>query len=102
MEPAHWSFIVAVILAVAAVSAFLAFMAWKLFKSAERAERDPRYLRRRLLSFGLLYAFGAVYGITELITGKEKVPTLVGLAMGATLAWLYLKAAASVKVPPSK
>ncbi|MGA7565993.1 MAG: hypothetical protein WBW53_07965 [Terriglobales bacterium] len=102
MGPMLPSFIVAVILGVAALSAFLAFMAWRVFKSAERAERDPRYLRRRLLWFGLLYAFGAVYGIAQLITAKEKVPTLVGLAVGGTFAWFYLKTAANVKVPPSK
>ena len=102
MEPTHPNFIVAVILGVAALSAFLAFMAWRVFKSAERAERDPRYLRRRLPWFGLLYAFGVVYGIAELITGKEKVSTLVGLVIGGTFARFYLKAAASVKVPPSK
>lgn len=102
MEPAQPSFIAAVILGVAAFSAFLAFLAWGVFKSAERAERDPRYLRRRLLWFGLLYAFGAAYGITQLITVKEKGPTLVGLAVGGSFAWFYLKAAANVKVPPSK
>lgn len=104
MEPAQPGFIAAVILGVAAFSAFLAFLAWGVFKSAEIAERDPRYLRRRLLWFGLLYAFGAVYGITQLITVKQKGPTLVGLglAVGGSFAWFYLKAAANVKVPPSK
>jgi hypothetical protein len=50
----------------------------------------------------LLYAFGVAYGVTQLVTGKEKVPTLVGLAIGGTTAWFYLKAAARKALPQSE
>jgi uncharacterized membrane protein len=93
--------IAAVILGVLAFSAFLGWGAWRVFKSAERAERDPRYLRRRLVLLGLLYVGSAVYGIEQVVTGREPLQSLIGLPIGALLAWFYLRAAFRVKIPPA-
>jgi len=93
--------IATIIASVLAATAFLAWMMWRVCKSAERAERDPRYLRRRLFGLGMLYVGCAVYGIAEVVAGREPKEILVGLPIGAALAWLYLRAAIRVKVPPS-
>jgi hypothetical protein len=93
--------IATIIVGVLAFSAFLAWMAWRLCKSAERAERDPQYLRRSLLRLGLLYVGCAVFGIAEVATGRQPIESLIGLPIGAALAWLYLRAAIRVKVPPA-
>ena len=92
--------IATIIVSVLAASAFLAWMMWRACKSAERAERDARYLRRRLFQLGILYVGCAVYGIEEVATGKEHKEILLGLPIGLTLAWLYLRAASRVKIPP--
>jgi len=93
--------IASVIVGVLAVSALLAWAMWRACKTAERAERDPRFLRRILLGFGLLYIASAVYDVAEVIAGKEPLQSLIGLPIGAALAWLFLKAALRVKVPPA-
>jgi hypothetical protein len=93
--------IVAVIVSVLAFSAFLGWGAWRVCKSAERAVRDPRYLRRNLLWLGLLYIGSAVFGIAEVVTGKEPLQSLIGLPIGALLAWFYIRTALRVKVPPA-
>jgi DNA-binding transcriptional regulator of glucitol operon len=93
--------IAAVIVGVLALSAFLGWSAWRVFKSAERAEQDPRYLRRRLVVLGLLYVGFAVYGIEEVVTGREPLQSLIGLPIGALFAWFYLRAAFRVKIPPA-
>src|ERR1700687_1713572 len=90
-----------IITGVLALSAFLGWGAWRGCKSAERAERDPRYLRRNLLWLGLIYVGGAVYGIVEVVTGREPIKSLIGLPVGALLAWFCLRTAIRVKVPPA-
>ena len=91
--------IVTIIVGVLAFSALLGWGAWRIFKSAERAEQDPRHLRRNLLRLGLIYIGCALYGIAEVVTGKQPVESLVGLPIGALLAWFYLRAAFRVKIP---
>jgi glucose uptake protein GlcU len=93
--------IATIILGVLALSAFIGWMGYRVYKSAERAERDPRYLRRQLLALGVLYIGSAVYGIAEVVTGREPIESLMGLPIGALLAWFYLRLAFRVKVPPA-
>jgi hypothetical protein len=90
-----------VIGAVTASSALLAFAMWHAWKEAERAEHDLRYRRRVLLRLGLLYLGSAVFGIVEVVTGREPKEVLFGLPVGAVLAWGFLRAAIRVKVPPT-
>ena len=90
-----------IIVGVLVFSAFLGWGAWRVCKSSERAERDPRYLRRILLSLGLIYVGSAVFGIAQVITGKQPLQSLIGLPIGALLAWFYLRTAFRVKVPPA-
>ncbi len=92
--------IAAIIVGVLALSAFLGWGAWRTCMSAERAERDPRYRRRILLLLGVVYVGGAVYGIAEVVTGREPIQSLIGLPVGALLAWFYLRTAFRVNVPP--
>ena len=75
-------------------------MAWRLCKSVERAERDPKYLRRRLLRMGLLYVFVVVFGVVEVVTGKQPKALLLGLPIAVVLAWWFMKTAANVNIPP--
>jgi len=73
---------------------------WRAWKSAERAETDLRHHRRILLRFGLLYVAAAVFGASEVFSGRAPKETFYGLPMGALLAGFYLRAAFRVKVPP--
>lgn len=93
--------IAAVIVGVLALSALLAWGTWRVCKTAERAELDPRFLRKILLGLGLLYVISAALALGKVIAGKEPVQSLVGLPIGAALAWLFLRAAVRVKLPPS-
>jgi len=56
------------------VLAFTAFLAWMIFRTvrtAERTERDPKYLRRRLICWGMLYVVCAVVLLVEVVTGSQ-------------------------------
>ena len=101
VESSPWVMVASIILGVSVSSAFLAWMMWRAWQSAERAARDPRYLRRRLFWFGMLYVWAAVFGIVEVVTGREPVQALVGLPIGLLFAWFFLRAAIRVKVPPA-
>jgi len=93
--------IATVIVVVLAACAFFGWMAWRVCKSADRAEQDPRYRRRLLLRGALLYGFCAVYGIEEVITGKQPVQNLFFIIIPAALIWLFVRAASGVKIPPA-
>jgi hypothetical protein len=93
--------IATIIVGVSAFSAFLAWMLWRTWQSAERAARDPKYLRRQLFWFGMLYVGAAVLGIVEVATGREPIQALVGLPIGLLFAWFLLRAAIRVRVPPA-
>jgi hypothetical protein len=93
--------IATVIVGVLASSAFLAWMAWRVSRSAERAERDPKYLRRRLMRWGMLYFATVVIIIVEVATGDKPKAMLLGLPITALIAWWFLRAAVRVKVPPT-
>jgi hypothetical protein len=49
----------------------------------------------------MLYVGAAVFGIVEVATGKEPIQSLVGLPIGGLFAWVYLRAASRVKIPPA-
>jgi heme A synthase len=95
-----WKIVATSIIGVLVSTAFLAWMMWRVCRSAERAERDSKYLRRRLFGLGMIYVAAAVFGIVEVATGREPIQALIGLPIGATFAWLYLRAAVKVGVPP--
>jgi hypothetical protein len=90
-----------VIAAVSVASAVLASAAWSIWKEAERAEGDARYRRRVLIRMALLYVACAVFGIAEVIAGRAPKESLIGLPIAALLAWLWLRAAIRLKVPPA-
>ena len=91
--------IATIIVGVLMCSAFLAWGTWRFSKSAERAERDPRFRRRVLLRGGLLYAVCAVYSIAQVAIGDLPIQSLIGLPIGAALAWFYIRSALRVKIP---
>ena len=78
----------------------MVWLFWRAWKSVERAERDPRYLRRRLVLLGMIYVFGAVFGIEQVATGQQPLQSLIGLPIAVGLAWFWLRSASRVKVPP--
>jgi hypothetical protein len=91
--------ILMMVAAVFAFSAFIGWMAWVFLKSSEKTLADPRRLRRRLIFSGALYLLCAINAILEVATGKMPPLALVGLPIGLTLVWLYLRAASRVKIP---
>ena len=92
--------VIIVIAGVSAATAGLIYLLWRTVKSVERMERDPRYLRRRLFWFGMLYVAGAVFAVYEVAVGDEPLATLVGLPVSLAFAWFWLRAATRVRVPP--
>jgi hypothetical protein len=90
------------IAAVSACTALMVWLFWRLWKSVERAERDPRYLRRRMLFFGMIYVAAALFGIEQVATGRKPLGTLIGLPIALGFAWFWLRSASQVKVPPAK
>jgi hypothetical protein len=92
--------IATVIVGVLVASGFLAWMMWRSFRSVERMERDPRYLRRWLIWLVTIYVLGAVFAVSSVITGKQPIQSLAGLPVVLLLAWLYLRSALKVNVPP--
>jgi cation transporter-like permease len=86
------------------VLAFTAFLAWMMFRTvrtAERTERDPKYLRRRLIRWGMLYVVCAVVLLVEVVTGSQPKAMLLGLPIPALVAWRFFRTAVGVKIPPS-
>jgi len=89
---------------IVSVLAFAAFLAWMMLRTvrrAERTERDPKYLRRRLIRWGMLYVVCAVVLLVEVATGSQPKAMLLGLPIPALIAWLFFRTALGVKIPPS-
>jgi hypothetical protein len=101
-EAASPGTIATVIVAVLSFSAFLAYMMWRVCRSAEGAERDPKFLRRRLIRWGMLYVFTLVIGIVEVATGKEPAVLLLGLPITALIAWSFFRKAMKIRIPPAQ
>ena len=89
------------IVGVSLTSALFAWIMWRTWKSAERAETDLRHRRRIFLRLGLAYVAAAVFGVMIVLSGREPKESLIGLPIGALLAWFYLRAAIKVRVPPA-
>jgi hypothetical protein len=95
-----WGTVTAAILGVFACSALLGWGTWRVYRSTERAERDPRYFRRRLIIGGSLYLACSTYGIVQVAMGKQPAQSLIGLPIGLLIAWVFLRTAIRVNVPP--
>jgi hypothetical protein len=67
-----------VVAGVSVATALLAWMLWRVCKSVERAERDPRYLRRRLFWFGMMYVGAAVLESRKWREEKNPYKPLLG------------------------
>jgi hypothetical protein len=96
----HIGTLAVIILGVALTTAVLVWASLNVCRDVERMERDPRYLRRRFLMLGLLYVGSSVFGIVEVVRGNQPPLSLIGLPIAAALAWLFIRQAANVKVPP--
>ena len=89
------------IVVVGVTTALLVWGCFRLVRDAERMERNPELLRRRFLRLGLFYIAVAVPAILQVATGREPPITLIGLPIAAALAWLLIKHASNVKIPPT-
>jgi hypothetical protein len=89
------------IVGVLALTAFLVWMMFRTVRTAERTERDPKFLRRRLVRWGMLYAVCAVVLIVEVATGSQPKAMLIGLPIPALIAWRFFRTALGMKIPPS-
>jgi hypothetical protein len=75
-------------------------MMWRLAQAVERAERDPRYVRRWLILFGILYGFGALTSVAKVMSGNAPPLSLIGLAIPVFIVWYCFRGALRMKVPP--
>jgi hypothetical protein len=91
--------IAGVVVGVLAFTAMFIWLLWRMAQSVERAEREPRYLRRILFILGGVYVAGAINAIIQVLSGNQPLEALVGLPIGALLAWFYLRTAFRVKLP---
>jgi len=89
------------ILAVGVTTALLIWACLHVIRDAEKMQRDPKLLCRRFRFLGIVYIVGCLFGIFHVATGSEPPITLIGLPIGATLAWFWIKQASNVKIPPS-
>ena len=78
------------------MSAIVVWGAWRIVKTSE----DPRRLRRSMICLGAFYIFAAINGIVEVVRGRVPLRALIGLPIGLTFAWWYLKTASRIKLQP--
>ena len=93
--------IATVIIGVLVATAVMGCLMWRLFRSAERMERDPKYLRRRLIRGAMIYGFGALFGLVEIVRGELPIQALIGLPISLFMIWVILRTASKVKIPPN-
>jgi heme A synthase len=89
-----------IILGVSVATVFLGWVMWRAARSVERAESDPKYQRRWLIVFGMVYVLGAIVGISNVASGHAPPLSLLGLPIPVLIAWYFVRAAIRVKVPP--
>ena len=89
-----------IVTVVIAVSALLGLLMSRWGKSMDRMEREPRYARRWMYYGAAVYGFGAVYGISGVLTGSSPAWTLLGLPIPLLLVWAFLRTAKRIKIPP--
>jgi tryptophan-rich sensory protein len=64
---------------------------------AEKMQRNPRLLRRRFLTMGIIYALSSGWGIVQVASGDLPAASLIGVAVAASLAWLLIKQSSGLK-----
>ena len=80
--------IVTVVVGVPIIGVLLYYaVSWAL-QSADRAGNDPKYRRKLLFFGGVSYVILAVFLTLKVLARKESAQSLLGLPMGATIAWL--------------
>jgi|ERR1700674_828447 len=94
------STLVFAIVGVAVVTAALVWGSLHVIREAERMQRDPRLLRRRLLTLGLVYVCSSGWGIIQVARGDYPPEGLIGIVVAATFAWLLIKQASKVNPDP--
>lgn len=92
--------VISTIVGALAVSALMGLGAWRFIKSVENLQANPAKLGRRLILLAVLYCFGMVAAITDVLQGKAPAISLLGLPIGLYFVWFYLRSAASLKSPP--
>jgi uncharacterized membrane protein len=90
--------ILTAIFTVFACSALIGWMAWWFLKSSE----NPRIVRRRLLRVAVIYGFGALFGIEQVVAGEAPLWSLAFLPISLGFIWMYVRAATRVEIPPNK
>jgi hypothetical protein len=89
-----------VILLVLAASAIFGWFMFRAAKSLDRAESDPSYRRRLILIPVAIYVVSTVYGVSQVILGRQPVQSLIGLPFVLLLIYGGLKAAMKTGAPP--
>ena len=92
--------IVKIILGVFAVSAMMGLVGWLIYRSFEKDERNPRRVRRQYIGLGIFVSALVIYRIVDVATGAEPIEDLIGLPIFLCIAWLFFRAARSVKMSP--
>jgi hypothetical protein len=90
----------AVIIGVSVTTVIFVWIIWRGWKSTERAETDLRHRRRIFVRLGLVYVVSSVIGVAGVLSGREPKESLLGLPVAVLLAWLLLRTALRMKVPP--
>jgi hypothetical protein len=91
--------ITTIVISVILVGLLLGYGVSRTAKSADRARHDPKYRRRRLIGFAMVYIVVGVFIIAGVATGKERVEALYGLPVGVLITWFLLRTAIKIKVP---
>lgn len=89
------------IFVVGIATALLMWGCFRLIRDAEKMGRDPTLLRRRMLRMGLFYICCAVLGIARVVIGDLPPMALIGVPVTAGIAWILIKQANNVQIPPS-
>ena len=92
----EWATVFIIIVGVLASCAVLGWMGWWVLQLPEK----PRRLRRLLLFLGAIYLIGAISGVWKAATGEAPVWSLLFLPLSLGLAWLCLRSATNIRVPP--
>jgi MFS family permease len=95
-----WTFSI-IVAVVFAVSVLLGLLISRWGKSIDRMEREPRYRRRWMYYGAAIYGVGAVYGVSQVLSGNAPPQALLALPIPLLFIWLYLRAAKSIKIPPN-
>ena len=73
---------------------------FRFAKSMDRAERDPKYKRRILLRSAVIYGFGIVAGVSQVLTGDAPLKALLVLPIPLVFVWVFLRASKQARTLP--